>query len=145
MKTNDFKNLLGMYGLEVVEEKGIIFIIKEGVTAATVSPTYQNCFNTHFSTMAGFWEPERQEIVDLIWEYAVTDVEQRKDEKKVRLRLSVPLVEFPWYLYKNKTTGETGITEDTEIDGNLQTAFTADVLLGLNRNGFRLEPLEEVK
>ena len=77
MKTNDFKNLLGMYGLEVVEEKGIIFILKEGVTAATVSPTYQNCFNTHFSTMTGFCEPERQEIVDLIWEYAGTDVEAR--------------------------------------------------------------------
>ena len=139
MKTNDFKNLLGMYGLEVVEEKGIIFIIKEGGTAATVSPTYQNCFNTHFSTMAGFCEPERQEIVDLIWEYAGTDVEQRVDEKKTRLRLDVPLVSFPWYLYKNKHTGDTGITGMKEASENYQTEFTVEELLGLNRTGFKLE------
>lgn len=108
MKTNDFNNLLGMYGLEVVEEKGIIFIIKEGVTAATVSPTYQNCFNTHFSTMAGFSEPERQEIVDLIWEYAGTDVEQRVDEKKTRLRLDVPLVSFPGIYTRTSTRATPG-------------------------------------
>ena len=140
MKTNDFKNLLGMYGLEVVEEKGIIFIIKEGVTAATVSPTYQNCFNTHFSTMAGFCEPERQEIVDLIWEYAGTDVEARRDEKLARLRLDVPLVELPYYLYRNVHTGVTGITILENSDhADYQMEFTADELLGLNRNGFKLE------
>ena len=138
MKTNDFKNLLGMYGLEVVEEKGIIFILKEGVTAATVSPTYQNCFNTHFSTMAGFCEPERQEIVDLIWEYAGTDVEARKDEKLARLRLDVPLVKLEYYLYRNIHTGITGITMITNND-DYQTEFTADELLGLNRTGFKVE------
>ena len=139
MKTNEFKNLMGMYGLEVAEEKGIIFILKEGVTAATVSPTYQNCFSTHFSTMAIFCEPERQEIVDLIWEYAGTDVEARKDEKLARLRLDVPLVTFPWYLYKNKHTGVTGITGMKEASENYQTEFTADELLGLNRTGFKVE------
>ena len=140
MKTNDFKNLLGMYGLEVVEEKGIIFILKEGVTAATVSPTYQNCFNTHLSTMAGFCEPERQEIVDLIWEYAGTDVEQRVDEKKTRLRLDVPLVKLPYYLYRNVHTGVTGLTIIENSDhSDYQMEFTADELLGLNRNGFKLE------
>ena len=138
MKTNDFKNLLGMYGLEVVEEKGIIFIIKEGVTAATVSPTYQNCFNTHFSTMAGFCEPERQEIVDLVWEYAGTDVEARKDEKLARLRLDVPLVELDYYFYRNIHTGITGITMITNND-DYKTEFTADELLGLNRTGFKVE------
>ena len=95
MKTNDFKNLLGMYGLEVVEEKVIIFILKEGVTTAAISTTYQNCFSTNFLSMMAFCEPERQEIVDLIWEYAGTDVEARKDEKMARLRLDVPLVRFP--------------------------------------------------
>ena len=138
MKTNDFKNLLGMYGLEVVEEKGIIFILKEGVTASTVSPTYQNCFNTHFSTMAGFCEPERQEIVDLIWEYAGTDVEARKDEKLARLRLDVPLVKLEYYFYRNIHTGITGITMISNND-DYQTEFTADELLGLNRTGFKVE------
>ena len=143
MKTNDFKNLLGMYGLEVVEEKGIIFILKEGVTAATVSPTYQNCFNTHFSTMAGFCEPERQEIVDLIWEYAGTDVEQRVDEKKTRLRLDVPLVKLPYYLYRNVHTGVTGLTIIENSDhSDYQMEFTADELLGLNRTGFKVEVIE---
>ena len=141
MKTNDFKNLLGMYGLEVLEEKGIIFILKDGVTAATVSPTYQNCFNTHFSTMAGFCEPERQEIVDLIWEYAGTDVEARKDEKMARLRLDVPLVKLDYYLYRNIHTGMTGITMITNND-DYQTEFTADELLGLNRTGFKVEVVE---
>ena len=141
MKTNDFKNLLGMYGLEVLEEKGIIFILKEGVTAATVSPTYQNCFNTHFSTMAGFCEPERQEIVDLIWEYAGTDLEARKDEKLSRLRLDVPLVELSYYLYRNVHTGVTGLTiiQNNEQRSDYQMEFTPDELLGLNRTGFKVE------
>ena len=138
MKTNEFKNLMGMYGLEVVEEKGIIFILKEGVTAATVSPTYQNCFSTHFSTMAGFCEPERQEIVDLVWEYAGTDVEARKDEKLARLQLVVPLVKLEYYLYRNIHTGMLGITMITNND-DYQTEFTADELLGLNRTGFKVE------
>ena len=142
MKTNDFKNLLGMYNLEVEETEHMVFILKEGVTAATVSTTYQNCFNTFFSTMVGFCEPERQEIVDLIWEYAGTDVEARKDEKLARLRLDVPLVSFPWYLYKNKHTGDTGITGMKEASENYQTEFTADELLGLNRTGFKLEVVE---
>lgn len=107
MKTNEFKNLIGMYNLEVEETEHMVFILKEGVTAATVSTAYQNCFNTFFLSMMAFCEPERQEIVDLILEYAGTDVEARKDEKLARLRLDVPLVSFPWYLYKNKHTGDT--------------------------------------
>ena len=139
MKTNDFKTLIGMYNLEVEETEHMVFILKEGVTAATVSTTYQNCFNTFFSTMAGFCEPERQEIVDLVWEYAGTDVEARKDEKLARLRLDVPLVSFPWYLYKNKHTGDTGITGMKEASENYQTEFTPDELLELNRTGFKVE------
>ena len=139
MKTNDFKNLLGMYNLEVEETEHMVFILKEGVTAATVSTTCQNCFNTFFLSMMAFSEPERQEIVDLIWEYAGTDVEARKDEKLARLRLDVPLVSFPWYLYKNKHTGDTGITGMKEASDNYQTEFTADELLGLNRTGFKVE------
>ena len=139
MKTNDFKNLIGMYNLEVEETEHMVFILKDGVTAATVSTTCQNCFNTFFLSMMAFSEPERQEIVDLIWEYAGTDVEARKDEKLARLRLDVPLVTFPWYLYKNKHTGDTGITGMKEASENYQTEFTADELLGLNRTGFKVE------
>ena len=139
MKTSEFKNLMGMYKLEVAEEKGIIFILKEGVTAATVSPTYQNCFSTHFSTMAIFCEPERQEIVDLIWEYAGTDVEARKDEKLARLLLDVPLVEYPYYWFRNKRTGKGGVSVLLPSDENIQYEFTADELLGLNRTGFKVE------
>ena len=139
MKTNEFKNLMGMYNLEVSEvEKGLL-VVKEGVTAATVSTVYQNCFSTHFMAMMAFCEPERQEIVDLIWEFAGTDVEARVDEKKARLRLDVPLVAFPWYLYKNKHTGDTGITGMKEASENYQTEFSADELLGLNRTGFKVE------
>ena len=139
MKTNEFKNLIGMYNLEVEETENMVFILKEGVTAATVSTTCQNCFNTFFLSMMAFSEPERQEIVDLIWEYAGTDVEARKDEKLARLRLDVPLVKFPWYLYKNKHTGDTGITGMKEASENYQTEFTPDELLGLNRTGFKVE------
>ena len=142
MKTNEFKNLMGMYNLEVVEEKGIIFILKEGVTAATVSPTYQNCFSTHFSTMAIFCEPERQEIVDLIWEYAGTDVEARKDEKKHRLVLDLPLLqeeEVNWYLYTNLTNSKTGLTLRKEQGDTYKLEYTLDEILDMNRKGFRLE------
>ena len=95
MKTNDFKNLLCMYGLEVVEEKGIVFVLKQGITAATVSPTHVACYGTQFQAMMGYCVPERKEIVAIIKEYAETEVEDRKDEKLVRLRLDVPLVTFP--------------------------------------------------
>ena len=139
MKTNEFKNLIGMYNLEVNEMENMLLILKDGDTTATVSTKYQNCFDTQFQTMAGFCEPERQEIVDLIWEYAGTDVEARKDEKLARLRLDVPLVSFPWYLYKNKHTGNTGITGRKEDNEYYQTEFTADELLGLNRTGFKVE------
>ena len=139
MKTNEFKNLLGMYNLEVKEIEKLLYVQKEGITAATISTAYQNCFNTHFLPMMAFCEPERQEIVDLVWEYAGTDVEDRKDEKLSRLRLDVPLVSFPWYLYKNKHTGDTGITGMKEASENYQTEFTADELLGLNRTGFKVE------
>lgn len=139
MKTNEFKNLIGMYNLEVEETEHMVFVLKDGVTAATVSTTHQNCFSTHFLSMMAFCEPERQEIVDLIWEYAGTDVEARKDEKMARLRLDVPLVTFPWYLYKNKHTGDTGITGMKEASENYQTEFTVDELLGLNRTGFKVE------
>ena len=128
-----------MYNLEVEETENMVFILKEGVTAATVSTTHQNCFSTHFLSMMTFCKPERQEIVDLIWEYAGTDVEARKDEKLARLRLDVPLVDFPWYLYKNKHTGDTGITGMKEASENYQTEFTVDELLGLNRTGFKVE------
>ncbi len=139
MKTNDFKNLLGLYGLEVVEEKVIIFILKEGVTTAAISTTYQNCFSTNFLSMMEFCEPERQEIVDLIWEYAGTDVEARKDEKLARLRLDVPLVEYPYYWFRNKITGKGGVSVLLPSDENIQYEFAADELLGLNRTGFKVE------
>ena len=139
MKTNEFKNLIGMYNLEVEETENMVFIIKDGVTAATVSTTYQNCFNTFFLSMMAFSEPERQEIVDLIWEYAGTDVEDRKDEKLARLRLDVPLVEYPYYWFRNKITGKGGVSVLLPSDENIQYEFTADELLGLNRTGFKVE------
>ena len=139
MKTNEFKNLIGMYNLEVEETENMVFIIKDGVTAATVSTTCQNCFNTFFLSMMAFSEPERQEIVDLIWEYAGTDVEDRKDEKLARLRLDVPLVEYPYYWFRNKITGKGGVSVLLPSDENIQYEFTADELLGLNRTGFKVE------
>ena len=139
MKTNEFKNLIGMYNLEVSEIDLLLLVLKDGVTAATISTTYQNCFSTYYQAMMAFCEPERQEIVDLIWEFAGTEVEARVDEKKARLRLDVPLVDFPWYLYKNKHTGDTGITGMKEASENYQTEFSADELLGLNRTGFKVE------
>ena len=141
MKTNDFKTLIGMYNLEVEETEHMVFILKEGVTAATVSTTYQNCFNTFFLSMMAFSEPERQEIVDLIWEYAGTDVEARKDEKLARLRLDVPLVEYPYYWFRNKINGKGGVSILLPSDENIQYEFTQDELLGLNRTGFKLEVL----
>ena len=139
MKTNEFKNLLCMYGLEVVEETGIVFVLKQEIPAATISPTHVDCYGTQFQAMMDYCIPERKEIVAIIKEYAETDVEDRKDEKLARLRLDVPLVTFPWYLYKNKHTGDTGITGMKEASENYQTEFTTDELMGLNRTGFKLE------
>lgn len=141
MKTNEFKNLIGMYNLEVEENEHMVFILKEGITAATVSTTCQKCFNTFFLPMMAFCEPERQEIVDLIWEYAGTDVEARKDEKLARLRLDVPLVEYPYYWFRNKRTGKGGVSVLLPSDENIQYEFTADELFGLNRTGFKVEVL----
>ena len=138
MKTNEFKNLLSMYGLEVAEETGIVFILKQGITAATVSPTHEDCYGTQFQAMMAYYLPERKEIVAIIKEYAETDVEDRKDEKLARLRLDVPLVKLDYYLYRNIHTGMTGITMITNND-DYQTEFTADELLGLNRTGFKVE------
>ena len=139
MKTNEFMNLLSMYELEVTEESGLVYILKNGVTAAQVSVSHIECYDTNFKEMMNFCIQERKEIVTIIKEYAETDVEARKDEKMARLRLDVPLVEFPWYLYKNKHTGDTGITGMKEASENYQTEFTADELLGLNRTGFKVE------
>ena len=141
MKTNEFKNLIGMYNLEVEETEHMVFILKDGITAATVSTTCQNCFNTFFLSMMAFCEPERQEIVDLIWEYAGTDVEARKDEKMARLRLDVPLVEYPYYWFINKINGKGGVSILLPSDENIQYEFTQDELLGLNRTGFKVEVL----
>lgn len=139
MKTNEFKNLLSMYGLEVVEESNIVYILKNGVCAANVSVSHVECYDTNFREMRNFCIPERKKIVAIIKEYAETDVEERKDEKLARLRLDVPLVSFPWYLYKNKQTGDMGITGRKEGIDPYQTEFTADELLGLNRTGFKVE------
>ena len=141
MKTNEFKNLLCMYGLEVAEETGIVFVLKQGITAATVSPTHVDCYGTQFQAMMGYCIPERKEIVAIIKEYAETDVEDRKDEKLARLRLDVPLVELSYYLYRNVHTGVTGLTiiQNNEQRSDYQMEFTPDELLGLNRTGFKVE------
>ena len=141
MKTNEFKNLLSMYGLEVAEEPGIVFVLKQEIPAATVSPTHVDCYGTQFQAMMDYCIPERKEIVAIIKEYAETDVEDRKDEKLARLRLDVPLVELPYYLYRNVHTGLKGITiiQNNEQCSDYQMEFTVDELLGLNRTGFKVE------
>ena len=138
MKTNEFKNLLSMYGLEVAEEPGIVFVLKQEIPAATVSPTHVDCYGTQFQAMMAYCLPERKEIVAIIKEYAETDVEARKDEKLARLRLDVPLVKLDYYFYQNIHTCITGITMITNND-DYKTEFTADELLGLNRTGFKVE------
>ena len=138
MKTNEFMNLLSMYGLEVTEESGLVYILKNGVTAAQVSVSHIECYDTNFREMRNFCIPERKEIVAIIKDYAETDVEARKDEKMARLRLDVPLVKLEYYFYRNIHTGITGITMITNND-DYQTEFTADELLGLNRTGFKVE------
>ena len=59
----------------------------------------------------------------------------------VRLRLDVPLVELPYYLYRNVHTGLKGITiiQNNEQCSDYQMEFTVDELLGLNRTGFKVE------
>ena len=140
MKTNEFMNLLSMHGLEVTEESGLVYILKNGVTAAQVSVSHIECYDTNFKEMMNFCIQERKEIVTIIKEYAETDVEARKDEKLARLRLDVPLVKLDYYFYRNIHTGITGITMITNND-DYKTEFTADELLGLNRTGFKVEVL----
>ena len=139
MKTNEFKNLMGMYGLEVEQVEQQIYVTKNKISVAIIHTKRTSCCNTNLIGTYELTDSDREEVVDLVWEYAGTDVEQRVDEKKTRLRLDVPLVSFPWYLYKNKHTGDTGITGMKEASENYQTEFTADELLGLNRNGLKLE------
>ena len=139
MKTNEFKNLMGMYGLEVEQVEQQIYVTKNKISVAIIHTKRTSCCNTNLIGTYELTDSDREEVVDLVWEYAGTDVEQRVDEKKARLRLDVPLVSFPWYLYKNKHTGDTGITGMKEASENYQTEFTVDELLGLNQNGFKLE------
>lgn len=141
MKTNEFKNLLSMYGLEVVEETNLVLILKHDVCAANVSVSHVECYDTNFREMRNFCIPERKEIVAIIKEYAETDVEARKDEKMARLRLDVPLVEYPYYWFRNKITGKGGVSVLLPSDENIQYEFAADELLGLNRTGFKVEVL----
>ena len=65
MKTNEFKNLLSMYGLEVAEETGIVFVLKQAITAATVSPTHVACYGTQFQAMMSYCIPERKKLLPL--------------------------------------------------------------------------------
>ena len=140
MKTNEFKNLMGMYGLEVEQVEQQIYVTKNKISVAIIHTKRTSCCNTNLIGTYGLTESDREEVVDLVWEYAGTDVAQRVDEKKTRLRLDVPLVKLPYYLYRNVHTGVTGITILENSDhADYQMEFTADELLGLNRTGFKVE------
>ena len=141
MKTNEFKNLMGMYGLEVEQVEQQIYVTKNKISVAIIHTKRTSCCNTNLIGTYELTDNDREEVVELVWEYAGTDVEQRVDEKKARLILDVPLVDYPWYLYKNRQTGKTDICSNPDNSEHFQTEFTADELLGLNRNGFKLEVL----
>ena len=141
MKTNEFKNLMGMYGLEVEQVEQQIYVTKNKISVAIIHTKRTRCCNTNLIGTYQLSENDREEVVDLVWEYAGTDVEARKDEKMARLRLDVPLVELPYYLYRNVHTGLKGITiiQNNEQCSDYQMEFTVDELLGLNRTGFKVE------
>ena len=140
MKTNEFKNLMGMYGLEVTKVEQQQYVTKNKISVAIIHTERKHCCNTNLIGTYQLSENDREEVVDLVWEYAGTDVEDRKDEKLSRLRLDVPLVKLPYYLYRNVHTGVTGITIIENKDHEAyQMEFTADELLGLNRTGFKVE------
>ena len=101
MKTNEFKNLMGMYGLEVTKVEQQQYVTKNKISVAIIHTERKYCCNTNLIGTYQLSETDKEEVVALVWEYAGTDVEARKDEKLARLRLDVPLVSFPWYLYKN--------------------------------------------
>ena len=141
MKTNEFKNLMGMYGLEVEQVEQQIYVTKNKISVAIIHTKRTRCCNTNLIGTYQLSENDREEVVDLVWEYAGTDVEARMDEKLARLRLDVPLVKLEYYFYRNIHTGITGITMITNND-DYQTEFTADELLGLNRTGFKVDVVE---
>ena len=142
MKTNEFKNLMGMYGLEVEQVEQQIYVTKNKISVAIIHTKRTRCCNTNLIGTYQLSENDREEVVDLVWEYAGTDVEDRKDEKLARLRLDVPLVEYPYYWFRNKIKGKGGVSILLPSDENIQYEFTADELLGLNRTGFKVEVVE---
>ena len=139
MKTNEFKNLMGMYGLEVEQVEQQIYVTKNKISVAIIHTKRTRCCNTNLIGTYQLSENDREEVVDLVWEYAGTDVEARMDEKLARLRLDVPLVEYPYYWFRNKINGKGGVSILLPSDENIQYEFTADELLGLNRTGFKVE------
>ena len=142
MKYSEFKAEVEKLGF-VVEDEGVPIYVdksKDGETLVSIGKHKRFWLDPGWSGFNNLTEDQQLKLYDLAYQLAKTPLAEREEEKRYRLRLDLPLVKLPYYLYRNVHTGVTGITILENSDhADYQMEFTSDELLGLNRNGFKLE------
>ena len=146
MRTNDFIKAVKGLGLSVYEGSSDIVMVENDSDQTVVwVDTERMCvLDTIFRGFVGLDETIRKKLLALAVEYSTTPLEEREQEKRYRLKLNLPIIDFSEKNYLNiyKDGGEHFLNDKVEGDGYC-TSFTETELKGMDETGFKRIPVEE--
>ena len=126
MKTSTFKKKVEELGYETIGESGIDVRAKYGGDIVAFITGLER-----FSVYIYDYNNVTPELFELLVEYARTPIEERKDEKKYRLRL--PFGDVHDILVQSKSTGNLVYSRHNSTNLNWRSVFTASEIAEIEK------------
>ena len=145
MKTKEFIEKVEALGYEVDNFLAYLSVSdSDGHDFATVSKKHRFSMDTdtfHFATHVN--DEDAEKIATLLFEYSTTPLADRKEEKRYRLRLDVPMLDKPLYLHYGEYSNVYTVAFFSVVGSNgFKTIFTESEIAEMDITGFEKEPVE---
>ncbi len=141
MKYSEFNKKYADLELQYTDSD--IYIYCDGVMVGKVSKEYRYRMSTHYDGFEQFPAGYAANLLMNMNMLSETPLAEREEEKRYRLRLAVPLVEFPLFLYRSTRDGSSGLTGRKGTSIGFQTEFSAEEIAQMDITGFEKVEVSE--
>jgi len=145
MKTKEFIEKVEALGFRVETDVDSMLLVKSGEgVICDVSKTELAILDTDsYGIFKRITNKKRKEILSILVDYALTDPEDREEEKRYRLRLDVPILTNSQQMYYFRYADENGLTPIPDrLPTTYQTTFTESEIAEMDITGFEPEEVE---
>lgn len=142
MKTKTFINKVESLGFRVHDGHGYLEVVDvNNESVVDVLKMKRWVYDCEHDIFESLHEVKQTQLMEIVIEYVTTQVKDREEEKRYRLRLNAPIVENPFYLHYGSYSENFSIARLGNGD-TFKTIFTESELAEMDITGFEPEEVE---